>query len=65
MYGNRVAIANFDTTDGSTLIGGAYPGLYWTSTEYNNGVAWGQRFSDGSQGGSYKTYLFAVRCVRR
>jgi hypothetical protein len=67
MYGNRVAIANFDTTDGSTLIGGAYPGLYWTSTEYSNYYAWYQRFSDGFQDFNFgtKSHLFSVRCVRR
>ena len=65
MYTNRAAIAHFDTTDGSTPVGGAYPGLYWTSTEYNLNGAWIQRFSDGNQLNYVKSSLFAVRCVRR
>jgi len=65
LYANKAAIANFDTTDGSTSVGGFYPGLYWTSTEYNASYAWLQRFSDGSQGYSGKVILLAVRCVRR
>jgi len=63
---NRVAIANFDTTDGGSQIGGAYPGHYWTSTEDANTRAWAQRLSDGLQFNSgSKINLFAVRCVRR
>ena len=55
MYGNRVVIANFDTS-------GTY---YWLSSEYNGSSAWRQRFSDGSQSGSAKHYGNAVRCARR
>ena len=66
MYGNRVAIANFDTTDGGAIIGTAYPGLYWTSTESWASTAWTQRFSDGFQNSDgYKNYPLAVRCVRK
>jgi hypothetical protein len=65
MFLNRVAIANFDTTDGSALIGGGYPGIYWASTEYNPGHAWWQRFTDGGQGNGLKKVFYAVRCVRR
>jgi hypothetical protein len=65
LYANKAAIANFDTTDGSSSVGGFYPGLYWTSTEYSNFSAWYQRFSDGSQNGFNKFNLLAVRCVRR
>jgi hypothetical protein len=65
MYINRAAIGTFDTTDGATQIGGAYPGLYWSSTEASNPNAWYQRFSDGVQYGTSKYGLLAVRCVRR
>jgi hypothetical protein len=65
MYGNETALQHFDTTDGSTPVGGAYPGLYWTSTENVNDYAWYQRFSDGNQFSTSKYILLSVRCVRR
>ena len=65
MYGNKMAIGNFDATDGSTAIGGAYPGLYWASTEASNTNAGGQRFSDGAQVNVNKIAHFSVRCVRK
>ena len=55
MYGNRTVIANFDES-------GTY---YWSSSEYGNGGAWYQRFSDGSQSINAKGYTYAVRCARR
>jgi hypothetical protein len=65
LWTNRTAIGNFDVTDGGTAVSGAYPGLYWSSSENGNYDSYGQRFSDGSQGGNYKDLLFSVRCVRR
>jgi hypothetical protein len=39
---------------------------YWASTEYNNAVAWIQRFSDGVQGHyGVKNTNCRLRCVRR
>jgi len=55
IYTNKAAIGNFDT-------GGTY---YWSSSEYNNGGAWVQRFSDGYQGLYDKFNTYAVRCARR
>jgi hypothetical protein len=65
MYTNKSAIGNFDTTDGSTQVSGAYPGLYWSSSEYGNANSDYQRFSDGSQSNFSKNSLLSVRCVRR
>ncbi|MDR1904152.1 MAG: DUF1566 domain-containing protein, partial [Treponema sp.] len=42
-------------------------GWYWSSSEDNNGDAWFQMFSDGSQANTYyydKGYTFSVRAVR-
>lgn len=38
---------------------------YWSSSEDGTNGAWVQRFSDGIQTGSYKTYTHYVRCARR
>lgn len=40
-------------------------GLYWSSTEHDDGYAWIQRFSDGNQASTHKLSSFLVRCVRR
>ncbi|MDR3355928.1 MAG: DUF1566 domain-containing protein [Spirochaetaceae bacterium] len=37
---------------------------YWSSSEYNNGSAWPQYFSDGKQSYGAKDYAFSVRAVR-
>ena len=45
-------------------IGGFASGYYWSSTEYDDGIAWGQDFYDGYQDDSNKdndTYVRAVR----
>jgi Protein of unknown function (DUF1566) len=47
------------------LIGGFKDGWYWSSTEYDNGNYWIQRFSDGYQNYFNKNFAFYVRCVRR
>jgi hypothetical protein len=65
MYGNRVAIANFDTTDGNTASGGAYPGEYWPSTEYSNSSAWHEDFSNGLHPNDPKASSYSARCVRK
>jgi hypothetical protein len=66
LYTNRVAIANFDTADGGTLVSGAYPGLYWASSETGSAYAGGQIFSDGSTNvNGIKAFQFSVRCIRR
>lgn len=59
MYTNRVAIGGFD-------VSGSFPaGYYWSSSERSNGLARGQRFSDGSQLNFTKNGGLSVRCVRR
>ena len=44
---------------------GGFNNVYWPSTEDGSNGAWGQRFSDGNQGGGNKTNSNDVRCVRR
>jgi hypothetical protein len=44
-------------------ISGFGEGWLWASTHYSN-YAWGQRFSDGNQGGSSKYDTYAVRACR-
>lgn len=49
-------------------INNAAPGnaeFYWSSSEGINGIAWGQRFSDGFQSFNITDGTFSVRCVRR
>ncbi len=38
---------------------------YWSSSETINGLAWIQRFSDGSQSLNTKNNTYRERCVRR
>src|SRR5215472_13859229 len=45
------------------VTGTAPTGWYWSSTEYNDLNAWGQRFSDGKQNWSGKTNDSSPRCV--
>jgi hypothetical protein len=65
LYANKTVIGNFDITDGNTAVSGAYPGLYWSSSEYANAYSYTQRFSDGFQTTINKTSLLSLRCVRR
>ncbi len=37
---------------------------FWSSSPYDNGDAWVQRFSDGGKGGYDKDYALCVRAVR-
>lgn len=37
---------------------------YWSSTEHDNGLAWGQYFPNGAQGYYNKAYVGNVRAVR-
>jgi hypothetical protein len=39
-------------------------GWYWSSSQSNDGYAWGQRFSDGSQDYYGKNFDSSLRCVR-
>jgi hypothetical protein len=58
LVNNRAAIGGFDTS-------GSFPaGYYWSSSEYGGSVAYGQRFSDGSQLDFNKSLGLSVRCVR-
>ena len=40
-------------------------GWYWSGTEFYATVAWGQRFSNGYQNTTTKTFNFYVRAVRK
>jgi Protein of unknown function (DUF1566) len=46
------------------VIGGFGTNWYWSSSEYNTNVAWGQYFSDGFQLDPSKTNAAYVRAVR-
>lgn len=56
LYKNRAAIGNFNETDSA--------GWYWSSSQYLNYRACGQRFSFGHQHNNYKTHASSLRCVR-
>jgi len=58
LYNNRAAIGGFDTSGLETF------GWYWSSSEGDRSLAWGQRFSDGDQYYNLKTYESSVRCAR-
>ena len=45
-------------------IGGFAAAYYWSSSEGNNGNAWGQHFYNGNQGGNNKNDTNYVRAVR-
>jgi hypothetical protein len=47
-----------------TVVGGFATSYYWSSTEYGNGVAWGQNFGSGNQASSNKLVTDYVRAVR-
>lgn len=53
MYGNKEAIGGFTS------------GSHWSSTEFSNSYAWRQHFDDGFHGGTSKSGIYVVRCVRR
>jgi hypothetical protein len=58
LFNNRAAIGGFD-------IGGSFPaGWYWSASQHGVWLAWGQRFSDGCQGGNNKDFHSSLRCVR-
>jgi len=52
VYTNKVAIGGFSSS------------YYWSSSEFNPSMAWGQNFSTGFQGLFLKGSNLAVRCVR-
>lgn len=45
-------------------IGGFSSSNYWSSNEATNNFAWFQKFSNGNQNYSNKSYPLRVRCVR-
>ena len=47
-----------------TVVGGFADNGYWSSTEYNSSLAWGQYFANGNQGGGNKYATLPVRAVR-
>ena len=57
MYDNKAAL---DAVAGFT----AFSSVYWSSTEYNNELAWGQNFGNGFQFNFNKSYSNDVRAVR-
>jgi len=58
LFNNRAAIGGF------CLAGDDLAGWYWSSSPAASWGAWAQRFSDGSQGDSDKTFSVSLRCVR-
>jgi hypothetical protein len=57
MYDNK---ATLEAVAGFSQISS----FYWSSTEYGNGNAWDQYFSNGNQDDSIKTFTNFVRAVR-
>ena len=58
LYQNRAAIGGFEES-------GSVPGgRHWSSSQFNEYIAWGQRFSDGHQDFSNKVNVSSLRCVR-
>ena len=49
---------------GATNVGGFASDSYWSSSEGDGNVAWGQDFGNGYQGSGNKGYTFLVRAVR-
>ncbi len=46
------------------LVGGFINFSYWSSSEYDESIAWVQGFSNGIQNGGNKYYYIYVRCAR-
>ena len=47
------------------VVGGFASNIYWSSSEFNSGLAWNQFFVDGNQGGlEGKNVTLSVRAVR-
>ena len=46
------------------VVGGFANSFYWSSSENGSGLAWGQDFDDGYQGGDGKVNTLPVRAVR-
>ena len=46
------------------VVGGFASEFYWSSSEFDNNGALGQRFTDGAQGGTLKNFSLGVRAVR-
>jgi hypothetical protein len=59
MYAQRISIEGFDLTGNAPTYS-----AYWSSTEFDNSLAWLQSFSFGSQDGFPKDITFLVRAVR-
>lgn len=59
LYDNRAAIGAFNTTGSSPA---AY---YWSSSEFNNYLAWVLRFSNGALNLAIKNVGQSARCVRK
>jgi hypothetical protein len=47
-----------------TNVGGFASSTYWSSSEYDNGTAWGQYFGSGYQSNGSKDGTLYVRAVR-
>ena len=52
LYNQKNAVGGFDNVS------------YWSSTESDVDVAWGQSFYDSYQGGYFKLYIYRVRAIR-
>jgi hypothetical protein len=58
LFQNRDAIGGFEES-------GSDPGgWHWSSSQFNEYIAWGQRLSDGHQDFSNKVNVSSLRCVR-
>lgn len=58
LYQNRAAIGGFEES------GSYFGGWHWSSSQFSNLFAWGQRFSDGGRNYDVKDGSSSLRCVR-
>ena len=58
LYQNRAAIGGFE--ESGSYLGG----WHWSSSQFSNLFAWGQRFSDGGRNYDVKDGSSSLRCVR-
>ena len=61
MYTNKATINTTASANGGSNFSNNY---YWSSTEFNNYVAWRQYFTNGGQGNTNKGNTYGVRAVR-
>ncbi len=64
VWNNFYEVQKALTNDGNGTTTQLVRNIYWSSSEYDAGSAWGFYFSDGYTGYGYKSYTSYVRAVR-